>query len=250
MKLDFTAKTLATFLFCLFAFGKVGAQTPIVINEFMASNTSTIADEAGEFNDWIELYNTSGSPVSLNGWFLTDNPANLMKWDFPTNVSIPAYDYLIIWADEDSSQGPLHANFKLSALGEQLMLINASGAIVQDVTFGAQQSDKGYARSPNGTGSFVIKNPTFKANNDTGISAVGDEAQAEILAIFPNPASDGEVVLRSEKPVQQTVEVFDQLGRLRLKKAFFNETKMDVSDWPAGMYLIKTETTRQILAVN
>ena len=250
MKLNFTTKTLAAFLFCLFAFGKVGAQTPVVINEFMASNTSTITDEAGEFNDWIELYNTSSSAVSLNGWFLTDNPANLTKWDFPTNISIPANGYLIIWADEDSSQGPLHANFKLSALGEQLMLINGSGAIVQDITFGAQQADKGYARSPNGTGSFVIKNPTFKANNDTGISAVGDVTQAEILAIFPNPASGGEVVLRSEKPVQQTVEVFDQLGRLRLKKAFFNETKMDVSDWSAGMYLIKTGTTRQILVVN
>ncbi|MCF8245413.1 MAG: lamin tail domain-containing protein [Saprospiraceae bacterium] len=249
MKLDFTTKNLVPFLFCLFAFGKVGAQAPVVINELMASNTSTITDEAGEFNDWIELYNTSGSAVSLNGWFLTDNPANLTKWDFPTNTSIPAYDYLIIWADEDSSQGPLHANFKLSALGEQLMLINASGAIVQDITFGAQQTDKGYARSPNGTGSFVIKNPTFKANNDTGISAVGDVEQEGAMHIFPNPVSGGEVVLRNKNSEKQAVAIFDQLGRKRFSAEFFNETNLDVSDWPAGLYFVKQLGTIQLLTI-
>ena len=242
-------KTLTAFSFFFLAFGKMGAQNPVVINEIMASNMTTIADENGEFNDWIELYNTSGSAVDLGSWFLTDNPANLTKWDFPTNTSIAAHGYLIIWADEDSSQGPLHTNFKLSALGEQLMLINASGAVVQNITFGAQTTDKGYARSPNGTGSFIIKNPTFKANNDTGVSATTEAEQAEMLTIFPNPVSGGEVVLRSEKQGKQTVEVFDQLGRLRLETAFFNETKLDVSQLPAGLYFIKTENNMLALSI-
>lgn len=249
MKLDFTKKTSLLLAFCLFALGKIGAQNSVVINEIMASNTTTITDEAGEYNDWIELYNTSGSTVNLGDWFLTDNPANLTKWDFPTNTSIEAHGYLIIWADEDSSQGPLHANFKLSTLGEQLMLINGNGAAVQDVTFGAQQADKGYARSPNGTGSFTIKDPTFKANNDTGVSATDEVEPAEFLTIFPNPASGDEVVLRSEEQGRQTVEVFDQLGRLRLKTAFFNETKMDVSDWSSGIYWIKTAHSSHKLVV-
>ncbi len=249
MKLHFTIK--ASFLATLFfiAFGKMEAQTAVVINEIMASNTATITDENGEYEDWIELFNNSNSAVNLSGWHLTDKADNLDKWEFPANTSIPANGYIIIWADEDSSQGPLHANFKLSALGEQLLLINASGSAVQDITFGAQQADKGYARSPNGTGSFVIKNPTFKANNDTGISAVDEAALAKMLTIFPNPVSRGAATLRSEKQGLQTVEVFDQLGRLRLKTAFFNEAKMDVSEWPAGLYVVKTEATRQMLLV-
>ncbi len=231
------------------AFGKVAAQSSVVINELMASNQTYITDENGEYEDWIELYNTSNGPVDISGWHLTDKPDNLTKWKFPTNTSIPSQGYLIVWADEDSSQGPLHANFKLSAAGERLMLVNAGGSIVQDITFGAQQTDKGYARSPNGTGNFVIKNPTFKANNDTGISAVDEAARARALTVFPNPASGVEVVLRSEMPGFQTVEVFDQLGRLRWSTAFFNETKMDVSDWAAGFYLVKSGSAHQVLVV-
>lgn len=248
MKIDFTFKTYVAAALLFLSFGKMQAQS-VVINEFMASNTTTIADQNGQFDDWIELYNTSNAAVNIGGWILTDNPANLTKWDFPANTFIPANGYLIVWADEDSSQVGFHANFKLSSLGEQLMLINPSGAVMQNITFGPQQSDKGYARSPNGTGGFVIKNPTFNANNDTGISAVDEAGQGSSLRIFPNPTSSGEVTLRSENQASEQVEVFDQLGRLRLKTVFFNETKMDVSGLPAGLYVVKTATGRQMLLV-
>ena len=101
----------------------------------------------------------------------------------------------------------------------------------------------------NVVGAFVIKDPTFKANNDTGVSATGEAERAELLTIFPNPASGGEVILRSEKQGKQSVEVFDQLGRLWLKTAFFNETKLEVSQLPAGLYFIKTENTMLALSI-
>ena len=231
----------------MLAFSKITAQSGVVINEVMASNQAYITDENGEYEDWIELYNNSNSAVNISGWFLTDNPDNLDKWEFPTNTSIPAMGYLIIWADEDSSQGPLHANFKLSASGEDLMLINASGAVVQDISFGAQQADKGYARSPNGTGNFTIKNPTFKANNDTGVSAVDEEELGHSLTVFPNPAKGDEVVLRSETTDNQQVEIYDQLGRQQYRTQFFNQATVDVSSWPAGIYFVKSATSQQIL---
>lgn len=247
MELNFTLKTLAFFAFFGLAFGNLAAQSSVVINEFMASNQTYVTDENDEYEDWIELYNNSNSAVNLGGWFLTDNPDNLSKWEFPTNTSIAAHGYLIVWADEDSSQGPLHANFKLSASGEVLMLINSSGSVLQDITFGQQEADKGYARTPNGTGNFVIKNPTFKANNDTGISAVGDVQQPDLLAIFPNPVSEDKVVLRSEKPGTQTVAMYDQLGRLCLQTSFFQQTTWDLSKFPAGFYFVKSNTGQQVL---
>ncbi len=247
MKLQNTLSAALVVFFISFAFGKMAAQSGVVINELMASNMAYITDENGEYEDWIELYNGSSNAINLTGWYLSDNPANPEKWDFPTNTSIPAMGYLIIWADEDSSQGPLHANFKLSALGEQLLLINVSGSTVQDISFGAQQADKCYARSPNGTGSFAIKNPTFKANNDTGISAVGEEERTDSLAIFPNPASGSEVVLRSKTTDKQTVVVYDQLGREQFRTNFFNQAKMDVSNWPTGVYFVKTNSSQQVL---
>jgi hypothetical protein len=249
MKLNFTLKTLVFSAFFGLAFGQLAAQSSVVINEFMASNQTYVTDENDEYEDWIELYNNSNSPVNIGGWFLTDNPDNLDKWAFPSNTSIAAHDYLIVWADEDSSQGPLHANFKLSASGEVLMLVNSSGNVLQDITFGQQEADKGYARTPNGTGNFVIKNPTFKANNDTGISAVGDVKQQYLLSISPNPVSDGRLVLRSEKAGKQTVVVYDQVGRQRLQADFFSQTTLDISNWASGIYWVKTESSVQPLVV-
>lgn len=248
MKIGLTLRTALPFLVAFLSVNLASSQSNVVINEIMASNQAYITDESGEYEDWIELFNNSNSAVNLSGWHLTDNPDNPDKWEFPTNVSIPAMGYLIIWADEDSSQGPLHANFKLSAAGEQLMLINANGSTVQDIEFGQQQADKGYARSPNGTGNFVIKTPTFKANNDTGISAVGDEEASDSkLVISPNPVINGEVVLRSKNTDKQVVVICDQLGRPFLQTSFTAQTSIDVNDWAPGIYFVKSSTGQQIL---
>ncbi|MBK8706059.1 MAG: lamin tail domain-containing protein [Saprospiraceae bacterium] len=61
----------------------------VVINELMASNSATAADNAGEFDDWIELYNKSANAINLSGYYLSDNPANLAKWEFPGRLGDP-----------------------------------------------------------------------------------------------------------------------------------------------------------------
>ena len=132
----------------------------------MAINQSTITDSAGQYEDWIELYNNGSQAVDLSGYWLTDNAFNLRKWQMPAGTTILPNEYLIIWADEDGGQGDYHCNFKLSASGEDLLLINPSGQLVDEVVFGQQTADQGYARVPNGTGPFVIQDPTFGANNN------------------------------------------------------------------------------------
>ena len=63
----------------------------------MAANGSTLADEDGEFSDWIEVYNPTSEAIPLNGWALTDNAGNLQKWLFDDG-SIPAGGYQIVFA--------------------------------------------------------------------------------------------------------------------------------------------------------
>jgi|LSQX01.1.fsa_nt_gb hypothetical protein len=76
---------------------------PLVINEFMSSNTSTIADDDGEFNDWIEIYNSGSATVNLNGYGLSDNHSKPFKWIFP-NISIDPGQHLLVWASGKNRQ--------------------------------------------------------------------------------------------------------------------------------------------------
>jgi hypothetical protein len=164
---------------------------PVVINEFLADNASIQADQDNEYDDWIELHNPTGSAVSLNGFHLSDNPANPSKWTFP-DTSIAAYGYLIIWADEDDAQVGLHAGFKLSASGESVLLADPDTAIVDSTTYGAQTADISAGRCPNGTGAFDDMTPTFGQPNDCSSSSplVINEFLADNGSIQPD--QDGE----------------------------------------------------------
>jgi spore coat protein CotH len=153
----------------------------VVINEFMASNDTTAEDEYGEFNDWVELYNNSAETVSLNGWYLSDDSSEPDKWSFP-DLSISAYSYLIIWTDSDDEQGDNHANFKLSASGEEVVISDTNLNTIDEVIYGVQESDISYGRIPNGIGSFATMNPTFNAENEDEGSS--EEDLSELLFDF------------------------------------------------------------------
>jgi hypothetical protein len=97
--------------------GNAGAE--VVISEFMAKNNSVIRDEDGDFSDWIEIYNPGKSSVNLDGWHLTDDSKDPVKWKFPA-VILPADGFLVVWASGKNrvdSDSPLHTNFSLSAPG-------------------------------------------------------------------------------------------------------------------------------------
>ena len=103
-----------------------------VISEFLAANTKTLADNDGNFSDWIEIFNPDATPVSLAGWYLTDSATNKTKWQFPA-VTLPAGGYLIVWASNQNRRDPtkpLHTNFTLDADGSYLALNKPDGTIV------------------------------------------------------------------------------------------------------------------------
>ncbi|MBU0509004.1 CotH kinase family protein [bacterium] len=158
-------KLFAIIALVLLSAGIADAQG-VVINEFMADNDTVVADQDGEFDDWIELYNLSGAPVSLVGHHLSDRLNNLAMWTFP-DTFIAADAYLIVWTDEDEDQDGLHANFKLSASGEAIFFSDPGGVIVDEVVFGPQQTDVSYGRYPDGSGDFRTMYPSFAGPNNS-----------------------------------------------------------------------------------
>lgn len=141
--------------------------TGLCVNEFLALNDSTLADEFGEYDDWIELYNSGSSVVSLDGLFLTDDPAVPAGWQLPDTVLNPG-EFLLVWADKDEEQGPLHADFKLSGGGEFIGLYDADGlSPVDTLGFGPQVVDVSMGRRPDGSPSWVyLDPPTPGTSND------------------------------------------------------------------------------------
>jgi hypothetical protein len=97
---------LFSFLFSFLLTNTLLGQSTISINEIMASNQSTIADEDEEFADWIELYNYGDDQINMGGWGLTDNYERLFKWVFP-NITIQPQEFLLVWASgKDRKQIP------------------------------------------------------------------------------------------------------------------------------------------------
>ena len=223
-----------------------GIFTPgdIVINELMASNTSTSQDENGDFDDWIELFNTTEHSVSLAGLYLSDDLLNLTKWQLPAQT-IAANDYLIIWADSDS-QNSLHTNFKLSSTGEILFLADANGLLLDSVSFMQQLDDVSYGRFPNGTGDFTLLSPTFKSNNNTADSI--PSSSKLLVDAFPIP-SVNVFYLSVSSQQESSFELFDVLGRLVCEKtiaAGVSETEISIANYKPGIYFVTVRNSDQV----
>ncbi|TWU48095.1 CotH kinase family protein [Rubripirellula reticaptiva] len=156
----------------------------VYINEIMADNDATIEDpdEAGAFEDWIELYNPGTTVVDLSGFYLTDDAADPTQWQFPSGSTIDAGGYLIIWADGDTDQGDNHASFKLSAGGESVQLYNNDGTtLVDSITFGEQTTDVSYGRFPDGSSTLLVLSaatPGASNTNDATPDNIAPTAEA------------------------------------------------------------------------
>lgn len=164
----------------------------IVINEFMASNSATIQDGEGEFEDWIELLNVSDETTDLSGTYLTDKESDPKQWMFPEGTTLAPGEYLVVWADKDvSDETGFHANFKLSKEGETIQLIDtdANGnKLIDLVIFGKQKTDVSFGRYPDGADSWlVLFDPTPGSTNLLGRqSDYRDTAGARVWIMDPN----------------------------------------------------------------
>ena len=140
-------------------------QADVMISEFLADNVTGLKDEDDTRQDWIELYNSGSAAVSLDGWWLTDNAAQPMKWEFPS-VSIPAGGTLLVWAsgkDRRVAGQPLHTNFSLGKSGEYLGIHKpAAGTGLPEMVdqfspvFPAQATDVSYGRSFGTTSTTIL----------------------------------------------------------------------------------------------
>ncbi|MCE2997310.1 MAG: lamin tail domain-containing protein [Cyclobacteriaceae bacterium] len=135
----------------------------LVINEFMAFNSSCCPDNstgAAEYDDWIEIYNKGTVAVNIAGMYLSDDKNDPFKHQIPSNAptttTIQPGGFLVLWADNSSSQGPLHLNFGLSNAGEDVGLFYVDGRTIDVYTFGGQTENTSFGRVTNGASTWKI----------------------------------------------------------------------------------------------
>lgn len=128
----------------------------VQLNELLASNTTGIRDERGEREDWFELVNTGAQTVVVGGMYLTDDISRPTRWRVPAGRALGPNATMLVWADDEPGDGPLHATFKLSAGGEELALFDTDGVTLLDhIVFGPQRADESAGRLFDGTGAWV-----------------------------------------------------------------------------------------------
>ena len=142
----------------------------VYINEVMTSNATTIADEDGDYEDWIELFNSGQETIQLEGFGLSDDYDNPFRWIFP-EISIPPGGFLLVWAsgkDGTDPALPLHTNFRISQDGEEVLLTHPDGTLLDEMPPLYIPTDISYGRKPDGEESwFFFSDPTPGSENTT-----------------------------------------------------------------------------------
>ncbi len=161
---------ILTFLvFCLTSANYLSAQ--VVINEFSAANFDDFWDNYNEYEDWIELYNTSSTSVDLGGYYISDKTADPTKYEIPNGVTIGPNGYLLIFASKRDEYvgGQIHTNFKINQTqdSEAIVLADPSGTIIDSNEIDIPNQNKhSRGRSTDGADDWaVFLNPTPNGPN-------------------------------------------------------------------------------------
>lgn len=131
-----------------------------VINEVMSANASAVQDNYGDYDDWVEIYNPGNDTLNLAGYYMTDHLVLPTRFSFlPGNDStkIPPHGHLLVWMDDDTEQGILHAPFKLNSSGDFIALIAPDGeTIIDSVSFGSLPINTSYGRRHDGADTYIV----------------------------------------------------------------------------------------------
>ena len=183
----------------------------------MASNSNTVADEFGEYDDWVEIFNGGTGSVWLGDKYLSDNYLNPSRWQMP-DVEIQEGEFMLFWADNDTEQGDFHTSFKLSAAGEEIGIYDSQEnnyAEIEFTVFGVQQSDISIGRIPDGTGDIVFLSYATPGYSNTGPPLNINSLSRYELKVFPNPFNNVLNITFSEVYGNNIIiKVHDITGRL------------------------------------
>ncbi|CAL2093359.1 conserved protein of unknown function precursor containing a T9SS type A C-terminal secretion signal [Tenacibaculum sp. 190524A02b] len=169
--------------------------TNLVINEVQGKNDTTITDEAGEYDDWIEIYNPNSTPVNLAGYYISDKLSEPLKWKIPdtdaSKTTVPANGFLLLWADKDLEQGANHLDFKLKGTDQVILTAPDATTKIQEISFTDIDTGTSYGAKVDGDADYITFTiPTPGATNGNVLSTDDIDVVNNKIGIYPNPTTN------------------------------------------------------------
>jgi len=217
-------------------------ESDVVMNEIFSRGTT-------ENPDFIEIYNTSSSPVDLSGYKIYDTgglSGTKPKKELPSGSIIEPKGYFVIFTDDESAGG-----FGLSSSGEEVWFENTTGFVIDSVTFPALDLLQSYGRMPDG-GEWQTLDTITRGISNTPPSGTGDELSAiteyNLSQNYPNPFNPStNISFQLPFASKVTLKVYDLLGKEiatlidGYKNAGIFEVNFNAGELSSGMYFYRLE---------
>ncbi|MCD6331804.1 MAG: lamin tail domain-containing protein [Bacteroidales bacterium] len=198
----------------------------LYINELMARNSSTYLNNINEYDDWLELYNSTDQPIDVGGLYLSDHRNNLVLWQIPEthpdSTTIGPKGFMVFYPTTKIHDGIRHVDFQLAGTGEFVALsqhVQGEIVILDSVTYPAITSDLSYGRVQDGAPSWMIfNNPTPDSSNNEA-SGIDDPVRTNVdISVYPNPVKEHLTILIDPgREHLKQVEIRDLQGRVIVK---------------------------------
>lgn len=210
----------------------------LYINEWCADNVNVVQDNAGDYDDFFEIYN-NGSMVNTNTIYASDDFLNLNKWNLG-DTTIEANKFLLCWADDEKAEGINHSSFKLNAAGEQIILSEYNGktyVILDSVSYGTMLANQSLGYYPDATLPIITQVNNTPGFTNLSVQGIGS-ADTLQLTIFPNP-TQGPVYILSPSPLMARCSIQNSLGQHIMHTDFKNKLSLNLSGFKDGMYFFR-----------
>jgi hypothetical protein len=220
----------------------------VVINEVMADNTITFADNYGEFEDWVEIYNPLGHAVNLAGYYMSDDSNNPRRWQipssFPDSVTVQANSWLTFYADGSQSQGVRHCNFSLNNNNEFVGLYSPDGLTrVDEIAWSHMRADTSLGRLTDGNQTwinFIVTTPDY--SNNQGVVSISEMNNTNNFSLYPNPTRG--IIQCSKK---SNIRIFNAQGHLvSVQNGIW---QINFTPFASGLYFVTDETGQTIRVI-
>ena len=207
----------------------------LFINEVMVDNQTVIADPQGDYDSWIEIYNSNSTAVDLTGYIIGNDDTTYVFSRCESPVIVPANGYTLLWADDEMEDGSEHLPFEL--LDEDFLGFATKDFAILDTTeWDSALMDVSIGHDTDGSGiwvSFEVSTPNATNSNGVILSVI-NALSVNSLNAYPNPASTGNI--NFNKVI--SFRMFSITGQMVSTQ--FNVNSLDISDLENGIYIIET----------